>query len=315
MQVLVTGAAGFLGAALSNSLVEAGHDVIGLDDLSTSSPNKLLPEVLFTRGDVNDRPKLWTLLQGVECVYHLAARVIVPESVLYPAEYNLVNTGGTVNLMAAVRDAKVKRVVFISSGAIYGNQEVQPVSEDAIPHPRSPYAVSKLAAEHYVKTIGNDAGTETVCLRVFNAYGPGQQIPPSHTPVIPSFLKQAQQNGTIVVHGKGTQTRDYVYLDDVVQAMMSAGRVENVNGETINVGSGVESSVLDIVNLVSEITGNEPEVIYNPRRGSGPQRLQADITKAGRLLGYQPQFDLHDGLQRTVELDQRLRGSGTTVNG
>ena len=312
MQVLVTGAAGFLGAALANALVEAGHEVTGLDDLSTSSPVELSPQVLFTRGDVNDRPKLWTLLQGVDCVYHLAARVLVPESVLYPSEYNTVNTGGTVNLMAAVRDAQVKRVVFISSGAIYGNQETQPVNEDAIPHPKSPYAVSKLAAEHYVKSIGADANIETVCLRVFNAYGPGQQIPPSHTPVIPSFLKQAQQKGTLIVHGAGTQTRDYVYLDDVVQAMMSAGRVDDINGEIINVGSGVETSVLDIVKEVSAVTGHEPEVIYNPRRGSGPQRMCADISKAKRLLGYEPQFDLRAGLERTVELDPRLQGNGTS---
>lgn len=310
MQVLITGAAGFLGAALANTLVEAGHEVIGLDNLSTSSPNELSPQVLFTRGDINDRPKLWTLLQDVDCVYHLAARVLVPESVLYPTEYNLVNTGGTVNLMTAVRDAKVKRVVFISSGAIYGNQEVQPVAETATPHPKSPYAVSKLAAEHYVKTIGADAGIETVCLRVFNAYGPGQQIPPSHTPVIPSFLKQALQHGTIVVHGKGTQTRDYVYVDDVVQAMMSAGRVDQINGEIINIGSGVETSVLEIVSQVANVIGYEPEVIYNPRRGSGPQRMRADITKANRLLGYEPQFDLLAGLQRTVEIDARLQKNG-----
>ncbi len=315
MQVLVTGAAGFLGAALANSLVKAGHEVIGLDDLSTSSPNELSPQVLFTRGDVNDRPKLWTLLQGVDCVYHLAARVIVPESVLYPTEYNHVNTGGTVNLMTAVRDAKVKRVVFISSGAIYGNQEVQPVREDAVPHPKSPYAVSKLAAEHYVRTIGNDAGIETVCLRVFNAYGPGQQIPPSHTPVIPSFLKQTQQKGTIVVHGTGTQTRDYVYLDDVVQAMMSAGRVDGINGEVINVASGIETSVLDVVKMIAEITGYEPEVIYNPRRGGGVQRMRADLSKAKQLLGYEPRFGLREGLQQTVELDLRLRGNGQNTHG
>ena len=310
MQVLVTGAAGFLGAALANTLADQGHQVIGLDNMSTSSPNELSPNIHFTRGDISDRPKLWTLLQDVDCVYHLAARVLVPESMLYPAEYNLVNTGGTVNLMEAVRDAGVRRVVFISSGAIYGNQEIQPLTEEALPNPKSPYAVSKLAAEYYVRTIGQQAGIETVCLRVFNAYGPGQQIPPSYTPVVPSFLKQALQKGTIVIHGAGSQTRDYVYVDDVVQAMITAGIAPAIDGEIINVGSGVETSILDLVTLVSELTGFEPEVVYNPRRGSGPQRMCASLQKAERLLGYQPRISLRDGLQRTMQLDPHLRTNG-----
>ena len=142
MRYLITGAAGFLGAALSNRLAKQGHTVRGVDDLSTGDPAALSDDVHFTRGDVNDRPKLWTLLQDVDCVYHLAARVLVPESVLYPREYNQVNVAGTVSLMEAMRDVGVRRVVFISSGAVYGNQAQQPVREDARPDPRSPYAFS-----------------------------------------------------------------------------------------------------------------------------------------------------------------------------
>ncbi len=145
MNFLITGAAGFLGSTLANRLAREGHQVRGLDDLSTGDPRALSPDVLFTRGDVNDRPKLWTLLQDVDCVYHLAARVLVAESVLYPREYNAVNVGGTVSLMEAMRDVGVRRVVLISSGAIYGDQGSQPLREDAVPNPRSPYAVSKLA--------------------------------------------------------------------------------------------------------------------------------------------------------------------------
>ena len=142
MRYLITGAAGFLGSALANSLVVEGNTVRGVDNLSTGNPEVLLPEVHFTRGDVKDRPKLWTLLQDVDCVYHLAARVLVPESLLYPGEYNEVNVGGTVTLMEAMRDVGVRRVVFISSGAVYGNQHHQPVRESFSPDPRSPYAVS-----------------------------------------------------------------------------------------------------------------------------------------------------------------------------
>jgi len=187
MNFFISGAAGFLGAGLANHLAREGHDVRGLDDLSTGDPQSLAPDVHFTRGDVNDRPKLWTLLQEVDCVYHLAARVSVPESLLYPREYNAVNVGGTVSLMEAMRDVGVRRVVLVSSGAIYGDQGEQPLRETMTPNPRSPYAVSKLAAEFYVKTIGALWGIETVSLRVFNAYGPGQHLPPSHPPVVPYF--------------------------------------------------------------------------------------------------------------------------------
>ncbi|KPL83867.1 epimerase [Thermanaerothrix daxensis] len=316
MRFLVTGAAGFLGSALSNRLVAEGHTVIGLDDCSTGDPASLSPEVHFTRGDVNDRPKLWTLLQEVDCVYHLAARVLVPESILYPREYNLVNVGGTVTLMEAMRDVGVRRVVFISSGAVYGYQEHQPVREDAIPNPRSPYAVSKLAAEYYVRTIGALWGIETICLRVFNAYGPGQHLPPVHAPVVPNFLRQAIQEGTLVVHGDGSQTRDYVYVDDVVEAMVAAATAREVNQAIINVGSGRETSVRELVRLVLEVTGTQPEVVYNPRADGGPPRMCADIHLAAEKLGYRPRISLEEGLRLTLERDPRLRRrNGTPKHG
>jgi len=301
MRFLITGAAGFLGSALSNRLAAEGHTVLGVDDLSTGDPKALSQGVQFTRGDVNDRPKLWTLLQGVDCVYHLAARVIVPESVLYPREYNQVNVGGTVTLMEAMRDVGVGRVVLISSGTVYGNQAVQPVAEVAIPNPRSPYAVSKLAAEYYTKSIGALWGIETVCLRVFNAYGPGQHHPPVHTPVIPNFLRQAWENGTIVIHGNGEQTRDYVYVDDVVSAMSAAATADGVDTLTINVGSGTEVSVKELARLATEVTGGQPEIVYNRRNEGGLSRLCADLSLAREKLGYEPKTSLADGLKATLE--------------
>ena len=307
MRFLITGAAGFLGSSLANRLVREGHEVRGLDDLSTGDPAVLSPEVHFTRGDVNDRPKLWTLLQEVDCVYHLAARVLVPESVLYPREYNQTNVGGTVSLMEAMRDVGVRRVVFISSGAVYGDQQQQPVREDALPNPRSPYAVSKLAAEYYVKTIGGLWGIETLCLRVFNAYGPGQHFPPVHAPVVLSFLRQALNNGTLVVHGDGQQTRDYVYVDDVVNAMLAASTAPYVNQLTINVGSGRETSVRDLAKLVISVTGSNPEVVYNPRSDRGSSRLCADLSLAADKLNYKPSIGLETGLRLTLERDTRLR--------
>lgn len=307
MQFLITGAAGFLGQSLANRLSADGHAVRALDDLSTGDPSNLSPDIHFTRGDVNDRPKLWTLLQDVDCVYHLAARVLVHESVLYPREYDTVNVGGTVTLMEAMRDVGVRRVVFISSGAIYGEQSQQPLHEEMRPNPRSPYAVSKLAAEYYVRTIGNLWGIETVCLRVFNAYGPGQQMPPTYTPVIPNFLKHATRNGTIVVNGDGSQTRDYVYKEDVVNAMVAAATAPDVNQRIINVGSGVETSVSDLAALVQKATGATPEIVFNPRNAGGVERMCADLTLARELLNYKPLVSLEDGLRLTLEEDERLK--------
>jgi UDP-glucose 4-epimerase len=306
MNYLITGAAGFLGSSLANNLVREGHHVRGIDDLSSGDPQALSSDVLFTRGDVKDRPKLWTLLQDVDCVYHLAARVSVPESVIYPREYDAVNVNGTVSLMEAMRDVGVKRVVFISSGAVYGDQQEQPLKESASPNPRSPYAVSKLAAEYYVKTIGDLWGIETVSLRVFNAYGPGQHLPPSHPPVIPNFLRQAIRGGTIVVHAEGAQTRDYVYLDDAVVAMIAASTAPGLDNLVVNVGSGTETSVRELVHLVVDVTGSQTEVIYNPRTDPGVSRMRADLTLAHEKLGYQPRFSLAEGLRLTLERDKRF---------
>jgi len=307
MNLLITGAAGFLGSNLANRLTREGHHVRGLDDLSTGDPQVLNGEVHFTRGDVNDRPKLWTLLQEVDCVYHLAARVSVPESIIYPREYNAANVGGTVSLMEAMRDVGVRRVVFISSGAVYGDQQDQPVRETAIPYPRSPYAVSKLAAEFYVRTIGDLWGIETVSLRVFNAYGPGQHLPPSHPPVIPNFLRQAIRGGTLVVHGDGSQTRDYVFIDDVVSAMIAAATAPGLDNQVINIGSGSETSVRELVRLILETVISQVEVMYNPRNDPGVSRLCADISLAREKLGYQPSIALADGLRLTRERDSRFR--------
>ncbi len=305
MNFLITGAAGFLGSALANQLAREGHQVRGLDDLSTGDPKALAPDVHFTRGDVNDRPKLWTLLQEVDCVYHMAARISVPESILYPREYNISNVGGTVSLMEAMRDVGIRRVVLASSGAIYGNQDLQPLTEGQTPRPQSPYAVSKLAAEYYVRTIGSLWGIETVCLRIFNAYGPGQQLPASNPPVIPYFLRQATRGGTLVIHGDGNQSRDFIYVDDVVSAMIAAATAPNVNGLVINVGSGVETSLKALSRLVLEVTGSQASVVYNTQTSGGVSRLWAELSLAKQKLNYKPAISLEAGLRLTLQRDPR----------
>lgn len=307
MNFLITGGAGFLGSALSNRLFQQGHHVRVLDDLSTGDPASLEPDIHFTRGDINDRPKLWTLLQDVDCVFHLAARVSVPESILFPRDYNTVNVGGTATLMEAVRDAKTPRVVLASSGAIYGDQSESMLKENLPPNPLSPYAVSKLSAEWYVRTIGAISGVETVCLRIFNAYGPGQRIPPAHPPVIPNFIRQTLQNGTLIFHSDGQQTRDYVYVDDVADALVACTTAQGLDGRVINVGSGTETSVRDLARMVIEVTGGKPEEVYNHRISGGVSRMCADLTLAKELLNYEPKTDLKKGLKQTVDLDPQFK--------
>jgi len=307
VRILVTGGAGFLGSALANALVVSGHEVLVLDDLSAGDPARLDPHVLFHRGNIANRPKLWTLLQGVECVYHLAARVLVAESVLYPRDYNEVNVGGTVALLEALRDVGVPRFILTSSGAIYGDQAEQPVSETTPPNPQSPYAVSKLSAEYYVHTVGALWGMTTVALRIFNAYGPGQPLLPSHSPVVPRFMHQASGGGSLVIFGNGEQTRDFVYVDDVVRALIATLTAEGVKRQTINIGSGVATSINALAEHILTLTHSGGNILYSHAESGGVSRLQADVSLARQVLGYVPQISLEEGLRRMFMEDARWK--------
>jgi UDP-glucose 4-epimerase len=287
--------------------VSLGHFVRALDDLSAGVPERLHPDVVLHRGDVRDVPKLWTFLQDIDCVFHLAAKVSVQESINFPSDYNDVNVGGTVALLEAMRVAgQVRRVVLASSGAVYGEQVTQPIDETATPQPRSPYAVSKLAAEYYVRTLGMLNKVETVILRIFNAYGPGQVIPPSNAPVLPLFLHQAVREGSLVLHGDGYQSRDFVYIDDVVRAMLQAGLVEGLDGSTINVGSGQETTIRDLVTQIGGVTGHEPDKVILMDGSGGVSRLVSSTDLAQSTLGVSPGFDLRSGLEQILIQDSQF---------
>ena len=302
MRFLITGGAGFIGTALSNELARQGHTVRVLDDLSAGDAGRLDPAIHFTRGDVEDKPKVWRLLNSIDCVYHLAARVSVPESVLYPREYNRTNVSGTVAIMEAMRDAGIQRVVLASSGAVYGEQNTTKVHEGLLPNPTSPYAASKLAAESYVKTIGALCNIETVALRIFNAYGPGQLLPPIHAPVIPQFIRQVLQGGSLMVHGSGKQTRDYVYVEDVVKALVAAATAKDVNRQVINIGTGVGTNIAQLVSIIEQNTGKKAQTIFSPSISGGVSMLIADTGKAEAILGFKAQVSLADGINRLARL-------------
>lgn len=303
MQILITGGAGFIGYHLANRLNTLGHYVRVLDDQSVGHPERLDQGINFNRGDVRDVPRLWALLQGVDVVYHLAARVSVPASILYPREYNDVNVGGTVALLEACRDVGVKRMVLASSATVYGNQRENYVTETMAPRPKAPYAVSKVAAEQYMFNIGAISGFETVALRIFNAYGPGQQLPPSHAPVIPQFMNQILGRGSVIVFGDGEQIRDFVYIDDVVDALVATLDAPHIDRQIINVGSGEGTSINEVIGALETVTGNKANPLYNTESSSGLSRLVADLEKAGQLLNYEPRTALADGLRCLMEKD------------
>lgn len=300
MKVLITGGAGFLGSALANALIAGGHTVRAVDDLSSGDPERLNPAVHFQRGDVADIPRMWTMLQGVDVVCHLAARVSVSESVLYPGEYNATNVGGTIALLQAMRDAGVRRFVLASSGAVYGDLD-GPAREDDAPHPNSPYAVSKLSAEHFVHTIGGLWGMETVALRIFNTYGPGQLHRANHPPVVPSLVRQALSGGSIVVFGSGRQQRDFVYIDDVVNALTAALSGQGLSRLTINVGSGVATSINDLVATIGRALGRDLTPLRVSQESGGVSYLCADLTRARERLGFVAKTGLDAGMARVIE--------------
>ncbi|MEM7127982.1 MAG: NAD-dependent epimerase/dehydratase family protein [Chloroflexota bacterium] len=307
MQILITGGAGFIGIHLANRLHSMGHYVRVLDNMSAGHPERLEPGINFNRGDVQDVPKLWALLQGVEVVFHLAARVSVPASILYPREYNEVNVGGTVALLEACRDVGIKRLVLASSATVYGNQKEATVSEEMPPNPRAPYGVSKVAAEQYMFNIGRQSGFETVSLRIFNVYGPGQHLPPSHAPVIPQFLQAILGRGSLIVFGDGEQVRDYVYISDVVDALVASLDAPSIDRKIINIGSGKGTSVNEVVGELEKVTGNKADVLYNQEGPKGHSRLVAHIEEAHRLLGYEPKVDLPTGLRHLMDEDPLFR--------
>ncbi len=314
MHFLITGGAGFIGAHLANRLAASGHHVRVVDDLSSGDQTHLTPQVHFHRGDVNNIPFMWSMLQDVDCVYHLAARVSVAQSMLYPRDYNDANVGGTVAVMEAMRDAGVRRVVLASSGAIYGDLSRQPVTEEMIPNPDSPYAVSKWAAEQYVHTIGHLWGIETVALRIFNAYGPQQSLPLSHAPVVPRFLRQIFSGGSLVLFGDGGQTRDFIYVSDVVDALVAAAEATYVDRQVINIGSGDETSIDHLASMVEQVAGQRTNRIYNKAKSGGVQRLVADISRARSLLRWQPRVSLAQGLTRTIAEDARFQAQPLSLS-
>ncbi len=337
MVYLVTGGAGFIGSHVVEALVRAGERVRVLDDLSTGSlrnleealglaPGSLRPpapgdvvrvadgcELIV--GDLRDPEVLRRACAGVEIVVHEAALRAVPRSVDDPLSTHEVNVTGTLRLLLAAREAGVRRVVFASSSSVYGASLEVPKVETMTPAPVSPYAVSKLAGEHYCRVFFELYGLETVSLRYFNVFGPRQDPASRYAAVIPRFLAAALEGRPLEVHGDGLQSRDFTYVRNVVRATLLAATAPQAAGQVLNVGAGETYSILDLVRALEEIFGRRLGVRHTPPRPGDVRITLADISRARAVLGYEPEVDFLEGLRHTVADFKAHRSSGFALRG
>lgn len=301
---LVTGGAGFIGSHIATGLVERGDEVVVLDNLLSGRRENLEhlgDRVTLIEGSVLDRDLVERALRGVEVVYHQAALASVPWSVERPLDTNEVCVTGTVNVLDAARQAGVRRVVFAGSSSAYGDQPKVSKQETDLPAPLSPYAAAKIAGEAYCKSFTETYGLETVVLRYFNVFGPRQDPDSQYSAVIPIFVSKMVQGERPTIYGDGKQSRDFVYVDNVVQCNLAAADAERASGATINVACGKQFTLLQLVAAVNEVLGTTVEPIFEKARAGDVRESLADITVARSLLDYEPQIDFGEGLRRSIE--------------
>jgi nucleoside-diphosphate-sugar epimerase len=302
-KVLVTGGAGFIGSHLVMTLLERGDRVRVFDNFSTGRRANLasvLSEVELIEGDLRDPDALARASAGVELVWHQGALPSVPLSVADPATSNAVNIDGTLNLLLAARDAGVRRVVVASSCSVYGDTPTLPKVESMAPSPLSPYAISKLATEQYACVFAQLYPLEAVALRYFNVFGPRQDPRSPYSGVIARFCTDTLSGEGCTIYGDGQQSRDFIYVADVVEANLLAATAPEANGQFMNIACGVRTNLLDLVQILAELSGRAIPVRHEPARSGDVRHSLADISLAQRLLGFTPQVSIQDGMARTL---------------
>lgn len=302
MRYLVTGGAGFIGSHTVEELIRRGHGVTVLDDLSTGKAENLAhvrSKIEFMQASVTNLDGVRQACRGVDGVIHLAAQTSVPRSVKDPIETNLINGNGTLNVMVAAHDAKVKRVVFASSCAVYGKTPVLPIRETVSPAPISPYGVSKMAGELYGRVFQQIYGLEFVALRYFNVFGPRQDPGSPYSGVLSLFNAAVMEGTQPTLYGDGEQSRDFVYVGNVAEANVLAAEVKNAPGHTINIGTGNRITLNQTLALLEKITGRPAKANYAAPREGDIRDSQADIALAKNVLGYEPRLGFEEGLKRT----------------
>lgn len=300
---LVTGGAGFIGSNLVRALLERGGNVRVLDNLATGRRTNLADiatEIELIEGDLRDPAVVERAVRGVDTVFHQGALPSVARSLTEPLASHEVNATATLSLLLAARDAGVRRFVYASSSSVYGNTPVLPKSEDLPTSPLSPYAVSKLAGEQYCRVFAQLYGLETVALRYFNVFGPRQDPTSQYAAVIPRFIHAMRRGEPPLIHGDGTQSRDFSYVANVVDANLRAATAPNVGGEVFNIACGERHSLLELVSALNRILGTRIEPRFGAPRPGDVKHSQADIARARRLLGYEPRVSFEEGLALTV---------------
>ncbi len=301
-KVLVTGAAGFIGFHTATKLLRENLDVIALDNLSRGSRRKLeLLEKMGAEtlvGDIRDRNLICRVLRDCDAVVHLAALISVEESFEVPDEYVDVNTRGTAVISRCCADNNVDRIVYASTAAVYGEPKELPVKEDHPLDPLSPYGVSKLAGEQILLLIAEKSDTSCIVLRLFNVYGPGQDPGSPYSGVITRFVVRALKGEPLIVYGDGFQTRDFVYVEDVVEAIMLSLR-KKITG-VFNIGSGKPTSILELAEQIGLVLGRQPRIIHAPPRPGDIRYSYACLDKAREKLGFQPKIQLREGLEKLI---------------
>jgi nucleoside-diphosphate-sugar epimerase len=304
MRYLVTGGAGFIGSNTVDELVRRGHGVVVLDDLSSGKEENLADvrtKITFMKGSVTDLEAVQKAMHQAEYVIHLAARTSVPRSVKDPIDTNHINVEGTLNVLVAARDNRVKRVVFAASSSAYGETPTLPKKESVQPVPISPYGVSKYVGELYARTFGHCYGLENVCLRYFNIFGPRQDPDSPYSGVLSRFATAFLQDEPPVVFGDGEQSRDFTYVENAVEANLLACEAPAVSGGVFNIGTGDRFTLNQTLDILRRVSGKELQAKYEPPREGDIRDSQADITAAREFLGYEPSVRFGEGLERTYD--------------
>ena len=303
-RVLVTGGGGFIGSNLVRALLARGDSVRILDNFSTGNRENLADiqdDVELVEGELRSYERVHNAVRGAEIVFHQGALPSVPRSVQDPLTTGAVNVEGTLNVLLAARDEGVRRVIFASSSSVYGNSGTLPRKESAATDPIAPYAVATLAAERYCVSVSRVYTLETVALRYFNVFGPRQDPTSQYAAVVPRFIAAIAAGRPVSIYGDGTQSRDFTFVANVVQANLLAAEVEGVSGTVVNVATGSPVTVNQLAETIGRLLGRSVEVQRLPNRAGDVQHSWADLTEATRLLGYEASVGLEEGLQRTAE--------------
>jgi UDP-glucose 4-epimerase len=299
MKMIITGGAGFIGSHIAEFFSD-NYEVTVIDDLTTGNVNNLdnIP-LKFIKGNIQDYSLLKKEFKDASFVLHQAAFVSVPDSIRNPRKNHEINVTGTLNVLCAAHDTGVEKVLFASSAAIYGNSPELPKREDMIPEPVSPYAASKMAGEYYCRAFTEQYGLKTLCLRYFNVYGPRQNPSSDYAAVIPLFISRMLSQKPMTIYGDGTQTRDFIFVRDVVSAI-EAGLNHNICG-SFNIATGTSTSINDLVELLRDLLDADPSIAYAPPRPGDIHESLADISLARKTLGFQPRYSMKEGLKVTID--------------